>query len=42
MAETTKRTIRENVSINAQLAKMSDKTIDLVQQNDDHKTKVNT
>ena len=27
MAETTKRTIRENVSINAQLAKMSDKTI---------------
>ena len=40
MAETTKRTIRENVSINAQLAKMSDKTIDLVQQNDDHKSKV--
>ena len=33
MAETTKRTIRENVSINAQLAKMSDKTIELIQEN---------
>lgn len=31
MAETTKRTIRENVSINAQLAKMSDKTMELIQ-----------
>jgi len=39
MAETTKRTIRENVSINAQLAKMSDKTIELIQENDDLKEK---
>ena len=31
MAETTKRTIRENVSINAQLGKMSDKTMELIQ-----------
>ena len=31
MAETTKRTIRENVSINAQLSKMSDKTLELIQ-----------
>ena len=30
MAETTKRTIRENVSINAQLGKMSDKTMELI------------
>ena len=30
MAETTKRTIRENVSINAQLSKMSDKTMELI------------
>ncbi|KAL5021759.1 hypothetical protein ScPMuIL_000914 [Solemya velum] len=35
MAETTKRTIRENVSINAQLAKMSDKTLEMIQENDD-------
>lgn len=34
MAETTKRTIRENVSINSQLAKMSDKTTDLITEND--------
>lgn len=34
MADTTKRTIRENVSINAQLAKMSDKTMELIQEND--------
>ena len=39
MAETTKRTIRENVSINAQLAKMSDKTIELIQENGDAKEK---
>jgi len=39
MAETTKRTIRENVSINAQLAKMSDKTIELIQENDELKEK---
>ncbi len=31
MAETTKRTIRENVSINSQLGKMSDKTLELIQ-----------
>lgn len=31
MAETTKRTIRENVSINAQLGKMSDKTLELIE-----------
>lgn len=37
MADTTKRTIRENVSINAQLSKMSDKTMDLIQENDDLK-----
>lgn len=35
MAETTKRTIRENVSINAQLSKMSDKTMELIQENDE-------
>ncbi|XP_063688827.1 cilia- and flagella-associated protein 157-like [Bolinopsis microptera] len=35
MAETTKRTIRENVSINAQLAKMSEKTIELIKENDE-------
>nr|KAG5712082.1 hypothetical protein BaRGS_020808 [Batillaria attramentaria] len=39
MAETTKRTIRENVSINAQLAKMSDKTMELIQENDELKAK---
>ena len=30
MAETTKRTIRENVAINAQLTKMSDKTLEMI------------
>ena len=35
MAETTKRTIRENVSINAQLGKMSDKTMELIEDNDE-------
>lgn len=39
MAETTKRTIRENVSINAQLAKMSEKTIDLIKENDELRLK---
>ncbi|CAH2316230.1 Hypothetical predicted protein [Pelobates cultripes] len=34
MAETTKRAIRENVSISSQLAKMSDKSMDLMQEND--------
>ncbi|KAH9496467.1 hypothetical protein Btru_010938 [Bulinus truncatus] len=40
MAETTKRTIRENVSITAQLAKMSDKTIEMIQENDELQEKV--
>lgn len=39
MAETTKRTIRENVSINAQLAKMSDKTMEMIGDNDELKSK---
>lgn len=39
MADTTKRTIRENVSINAQLAKMSDKTMELIQENDEIRQK---
>merc|ERR1711976_790419 len=39
MAETTKRTIRENVSINAQLAKMSDKTMEMISENDELKSK---
>ena len=39
MAETTKRTIRENVSINAQLSKMSDKTMELIQENDELRQK---
>ncbi|KAM4663763.1 cilia- and flagella-associated protein 157 [Discoglossus pictus] len=40
MAETTKRAIRENVSISSQLAKMSDKTMELIQENDHLKDKV--
>ncbi|XP_059140078.1 cilia- and flagella-associated protein 157-like isoform X1 [Physella acuta] len=40
MAETTKRTIRENVSITSQLAKMSDKTIELIKENDSLEEKV--
>ena len=39
MAETTKRTLRENVSINAQLGKMSDKTMELIQENDELRAK---
>lgn len=39
MAETTKRTIRENVSINSQLTKMSDKTMELIQENDELREK---
>eukprot|EP00126_Sphaerothecum_destruens_P002797 Sdes_comp16219_c0_seq1m5498 len=34
MAETTKRTIRENISINNQLTKMSQKTTELISEND--------
>lgn len=39
MAETTKRAIRENVMINSQLSKMSDKTVELISENDDVKLK---
>ncbi|XP_073456546.1 cilia- and flagella-associated protein 157 isoform X1 [Aquarana catesbeiana] len=34
MAETTKRAIRENVAIGSQLAKMSDKSMELIHEND--------
>lgn len=34
MAETTKRAIRENVAIGSQLAKMSDKSMELINEND--------
>lgn len=39
MAETTKRTIRDNVSITAQLDKMSDKTTELISENDELRKK---
>lgn len=39
MAETTKRTIRDNVSITAQLDKMSDKTTELIAENDELRKK---
>jgi len=39
MADTTKRAIRENVLINTQLSKMSDKTMDMITENDDMKFK---
>lgn len=39
MADTTKRTIKENVSINNQLYKMSDKVVELVDDNDELKIK---
>lgn len=39
MADTTKRTIKENVSINNQISKMSEKIIDLVDDNDSSKIK---
>ncbi len=39
MADTTKRTIRENVSIQAQLGKMSDKTMELIQENEELRSK---
>lgn len=39
MADTTKRTIKENVSINAQLQKMSDKVVELIEDTDSSKTK---
>lgn len=34
MADTTKRTIQENMAIGRQLNKMSDKTMELVKEND--------
>lgn len=40
MADTTKRTIKENVSISNQLQKMSEKVIEAIQENDDKKIKV--
>ncbi|XP_035682673.1 cilia- and flagella-associated protein 157-like [Branchiostoma floridae] len=39
MADTTKRTIRENASINSQLTKMSDKTMDMLQEIDELRAK---
>ena len=40
MADTTKRTIKENVSINTQLQKMSDKVVELLEDTDSSKVKV--
>jgi hemerythrin-like domain-containing protein len=39
MADTTKRTIKENVSINNQLQRMSDKVIKMIEENDNVKIK---
>lgn len=39
MAETTKRAIRENVSVNQQLVKMSEKTIEFIHENEALKQK---
>ena len=39
MAETTKRAIRENVSINQQLSKMSEKTMEFIHHNEELKQK---
>jgi hypothetical protein len=41
MTDTTKRRIKENVSINNQLHKMSEKSIELIENNDSLKIKVN-
>ena len=40
MADTTKRTIKENVSISSQLQKVSDKVLELIDDNDNEKIKV--
>lgn len=40
IADTTKRTIHENVVINSQLIKMSDQAVELVSENDDMKLKL--
>lgn len=37
VAETTKRAIRENVSISSQLGKMSDKSMKIIKENDELK-----
>ena len=39
MAETTKRTIRENVAISTQLNKMSDRTMEIIRENERMKSK---
>lgn len=39
MAETTKRVIQENVAINAQLSKISEKTMEMIGENDGLKEK---
>ena len=39
MAETTKRTIRENVAISTQLNKMSDRTMEIMRENEQLKMK---
>ena len=39
MAETTKRTIRENVAISTQLSKMSDRTMEIIRENERMKSK---
>jgi hypothetical protein len=39
MADTTKRTIKENVSVNSQLQKMSEKVTELIDDNDNAKVK---
>lgn len=38
MADTTKKAIQENVTINSQLAKMSDRTMEMITENDEIKT----
>lgn len=40
MTDTTKRTIKENVAISNQLHKMSEKTVELIDANDNYKVKV--
>ena len=40
MADTTKRTIRENVVINSQLVKMSDQAVELISENDNMKLRL--
>ena len=39
MAETTKRTIRENVAISTQLSKMSERTMEIIRENEQLKVK---